>query len=115
MEDGTGQTRMISNEVGWLADISRTASKILAAADFIGAGEAHSDQHGGFVWWSGGKAEEESGEPIGSGRQPCSVHHWADQSAELSNTPGSSCCSPPESTFQGDEINRQVLRKVSCT
>ena len=28
MEDGTGQTRMISNEVAWLAsDISRTASK----------------------------------------------------------------------------------------
>ena len=86
MEDGTGQTRMISNEVGWLADISKIL--FFAAADFIGAGEAHSDQDGGFVWWSGGKAEEESGEPIGSGRQSCTVHHWADQSAELSNTPG---------------------------
>ena len=88
MEDGTGQTRMISNEVGWLADISKIL--FFAAADFIGAGDAHSDQHGRFVWWSGGKAEEESGKPIGSGRQSCSVHHWADQSAELSDTPGSS-------------------------
>ena len=54
--------------VGWLSDVSRTASKALffAAADFNGPGEADSDQDGGYVWWSRGKAEEESGKPIGS-------------------------------------------------